>query len=109
MMKAFYVDDGRGRLPDRELVRLRRLWLHVVALAVADQDEAWIRGAVPYRNLILEAAGIEPGYWDHLMLPVADAIRAERKVAQYERRRPRPILLGSTDRTRLRRAGFGPR
>ena len=106
MTRAFQVDDGRGRLPDGELARLRRLWLHVTALAVADQDEAWMRGTVPYRNLVLEAAGIEPGYWDHLMLPVADAIAAERALAEREHRAPKAVLLGSTDRTRLRRSGM---
>ena len=78
MAQAFSIEDDGGRLPDSELRRLRRLWLHVAALAVADQDEAWISGTVPYRNLILEAAGIELDYWDRLMLPVAGAIRAER-------------------------------
>ena len=40
------------------------------------------------RNLILEAAGIEPGYWDRMMRPLADAIRAERGLAELERRTP---------------------
>ena len=109
MTRAFQVDDDRGRLPDGELARLRRLWLHVAALAVADQDEAWIRGRVPYRNLVLEAAGIEPGYWERLMLPVADAIAAERAVAEREHRAPKAVLLGSAGRSRLRRSGLGAR
>ena len=86
-------EDDRGRLPDGELARLRTLWLRVVAFAVADQDDAWMRGgAMSGRNLVLEAAGIEPGWWDRVMLPVADAIRAERARARSEHRGPRPIL-----------------
>jgi hypothetical protein len=86
-------DDDRGRLPDGELARLRTLWLRVVAFAVADRDDAWMRGGVMSgRNLVLEAAGIEPGYWDRVMLPVADAIRAERARARSEHCGPRPIL-----------------
>jgi hypothetical protein len=86
-------DDGRGRPPDGELARLRTLWLRVVASAVADRDDDWMRGGVMSgRDLVLEAAGIEPGYWDRVMLPVADAIRAERARATSERRGPRPIL-----------------
>ena len=107
MTKVFNAENDRGRLPDGEAARVRRLWLHVVARAVADQDEAWIGGTVPGRDLILEAAGIEPGYWDHLMLPVAEAIRAERGLAQREGRAPRPVLLGTPDRSRLRRSGMG--
>ena len=80
-------EDDRGRPPDGELARLRTLWLRVVAFAVADQDDAWMRGGVMSgRNLVLEAAGIEPGYWDRVMLPVADAIRAERARARSEHR-----------------------
>jgi hypothetical protein len=86
-------EDDRERLPDGELARLRTLWLRVVAFAVADQDDAWMRGgAMSGRNLVLEVAGIEPGYWDRVMLPVADAIRAERARARSEHRGPRPIL-----------------
>jgi hypothetical protein len=77
-------EDDRGRPPDGELARLRTLWLRVVAFAVADQDDAWMRGGVRSgRDLVLEAAGIEPGYWDRVMLPVADAIRAERARTRY--------------------------
>ena len=86
-------EDDRGRLPDGELARLRTLWLRVVASAVADQDDAWMRGGVMSgRDLVLEAAGIEPGWWDRVMLPVADAIRAGRARARSEHRGPRPIL-----------------
>ena len=46
-----------------------------------------------------EAAGIEPGYWDRVMLPVADAIRAERARARSEHREPRPILPGACRRS----------
>jgi hypothetical protein len=55
--------------------------------------------------LILEAAGIEPGYWDRMMRPLADAIRAERRLAEHERRPRRPILLGEIGRKRLRHSG----
>ena len=93
-------DDGRGRPPDGELARLRTLWLRVVASAVADRDDAWMRGGVMSgRDLVLEAAGIEPGYWDRIMLPVADAIRAERARARSEHRGPRPILPGACRRS----------
>jgi hypothetical protein len=109
MVNLLSIEDNRTRSPDGEMARLRKLWLHVTALAVADQDEPWIRGLVPGRDLILEAAGIEPGYWNRVMLPVADAIKAERERAQQERRKPKAILLGAPDRTRLRRAGMGPR
>ena len=40
------VEDGGGRAADGELRRLRRFWLHVVALAVADQDADWLSGTV---------------------------------------------------------------
>ena len=76
-------EDGR-RGGDSELRRLQRFWLHVVALAVVDQDEAWIRRIVAGRDLILEAAGIEPGYWDRTMRPLADAMRTERELAELE-------------------------
>jgi len=110
MVRLPNVEDDRDRLPDGELRRLRMFWLHVIALAVADQDEAWLRGTVPCRNLILEAAGLEPGYWDRIMLPVADAIRAERELAQVEDRTPRPILPpGAAERKVLRRWGLGVR
>jgi hypothetical protein len=67
----------------------------VIVFAVADRDDDWMRGGVTSgRDLVLEAAGIEPGYWDRVMLPVADAIRAERARARSERREPRPILPG---------------
>ncbi len=36
MTKVFNAENGRGRLPDGEPARWRRLWMHVVALAVAD-------------------------------------------------------------------------
>jgi hypothetical protein len=94
-------DDG-GRAADSELRRLQRFWLHVIALAVADQDADWIGGSVSGRNLILDAAGIEPGYWDRVMRPLADAIRAERKLAARERRLPRPISPDAIDRRCLR-------
>jgi hypothetical protein len=107
------VEDGGGRAADGELRRLRRFWLHVVALAVAvavaDQDADWLSGSVSGRNLILEAAGIEPGYWDRRMRPLADAIRAERELAEFERRQPRPILPDAIDRRCLRHSGFGTR
>ena len=102
------VEDG-GRAADGELRRLQRFWLHVVALAVADQDADWLGGSVSGRDLILEAAGIEPGYWDRRMRPLADAIRAERELAEFERRQPRPILLDAIDRRCLRHSGFGTR
>src|SRR3954451_16804768 len=38
----------------------------VVVQAGRDQDADWIGGSVAGRNLILEAAGIEPGYWDRV-------------------------------------------
>ena len=103
------VEDGGGRAADGELRRLRRFWLHVVALAVADQDADWLSGSVSGRNLILEAAGIEPGYWDRRMRPLADAIRAERELAEFERRQPGPILPDAIDRRCLRHSGFGTR
>ena len=103
------VEDDRGRAADSERRRLQRFWLHVVALAVHDQDADWIGGSVSGRNLILEAAGIEPGYWDRVMRPLAHAIRAERELAACERREPRPILPGAIERRRLRHAGFGTR
>jgi hypothetical protein len=103
------VEDGGGRAADGELRRLRRFWLHVVALAVADQDADWLSGSVSGRDLILEAAGIEPGYWDRRMRPLADAIRAERELAEFERRQPRPILPDAIDRRCLRHSGFGTR
>ena len=103
------AEDAVDRSVDGELRRLRRFWLHVVALAVADQDADWISGSISGRNLILEAAGIEPGYWDRVMRPLAHAIRAERELAACERREPRPILPGAIERRRLRHAGFGTR
>ena len=103
------VEDGGGRAADGELRRLRRFWLHVVALAIADQDADWLSGSVSGRNLILEAAGIEPGYWDRRMRPLADAIRAERVLAEFEGRQPRPILPDAIDRRCLRHSGFGTR
>src|SRR5205085_11175831 len=96
------VEDGGGRAADGELRRLRRFWLQVIALAVADQDADWISGSVSGRDLILEAAGIEPGYWDRMMRPLAAAIRTERELAKLERRPPRPILPGAIERRRLR-------
>jgi hypothetical protein len=101
------VEDERGRAADSERRRLRRFWLHVVALAVHDQDADWIGGSVSGRNLILEAAGIEPGYWDRVMRPLADAMLTERKLAKLERRQPRPILPDAIDRSCLRHSGFG--
>jgi hypothetical protein len=101
------VEDGGGRATDGELRRLQRFWLHVVALAVADQDADWLSGSVSGRDLILEAAGIEPGYWDRMMRPLANAIRAEQKQARFEHRPPKPILPGAIDRRCLRHAGFG--
>ena len=103
------VEDGGGRAADGELRRLQRFWLHVVALAVADQDADWLGGSVSGRNLILEAAGIEPGYWDRRMRPLADAIRAERELARLEHRLPRPILPDAIDPRCLRHSGFGTR
>jgi len=103
------VEDDGGRAADGELRRLRRFWLHVVALAVADQDADWLGGSVSGRNLILEAAGIEPGYWDRRMRPLADAIRAERELARLEHRLPRPILPDAIDPRCLRHSGFGTR
>ena len=101
------VEDNGGRATDGELRRLQRFWLRVIALAVADQDAEWISGAISGRNLILEAAGIEPGYWDRMMRPLADAIRAERELAAAERRQPRPILSDAIERRCLRHSGFG--
>jgi hypothetical protein len=96
MTGRLYGGDDRGRPPDGELARLRTLWLRVVASAVADQDDDWMRGGVMSgRDLVLEAAGIEPGWWDRVMLPVADAIRAERARARSEHREPRPIVPGA--------------
>ena len=43
------------------------------------------------------------------MLPVADAIAAERAVAEREHRAPEPVLLGRFERTRFRRSGLGAR
>ena len=103
------VEDDGGRAADGELRRLQRFWLRVVALAVADQDAEWISGSVSGRNPILEAAGIEPGYWDRKMRPLADAIRAERELARLEHRLPRPILPDAIDRRCLRHSGFGTR
>src|SRR3954471_7286055 len=103
------VEDGGGRAADGELRRLQRFWLHVVALAVADQDADWLSGSVSGRNPILEAAGIEPGYWDRRMRPLADAIRAERRLAEDERRPRSPILLGEIGRKRLRHSGLEAR
>jgi len=103
------VEDDSGRAADGELRRLQRFWLHVVALAVHDQDADWIGGSVSGRNLILEAAGIEPGYWDHVMRPLANAIRAERELARLEHRLPRPILPDVTDRSCSRHSDFGTR
>ena len=100
------VEDDRGRAADSKRRRLQRFWLHVVALAVHDQDADWIGGSVSGRNLILEAAGIEPGYWDRMMRPLADAIRAERRLAEHERRPRRPILQGEIGRKRLRHSGL---
>ena len=101
------VEDDGGRAADGELRRLQRFWLRVVALAVADQDGEWISGSVSGRNPILEAAGIEPGYWDRKMRPLADAIRAERELARLEHRLPRPILPDAIDPRCLRHSGFG--
>ena len=101
------VEDDRGRAADSERRRLQRFWLHVVALAVHDQDADWIGGSVSGRNLILEAAGIEPDYWDRVMRPLADAIRAERALAKLEHRLPRPISPDAIDRRCLRHSGFG--
>src|SRR3954454_12464156 len=95
------VEDGRGRAADGELRRLQRFWLRVAALAIADQDADWISGSVSGRNLILEAAGVERGYWDRVMRPLVDAIRAEKKLAKYERREPRPMTPGMIERRRL--------
>jgi hypothetical protein len=101
------IEDDRGRAADSELRLLQRFWLRVIALAVTDQDADWISGSVSGRNLILEAAGIEPGYWDRKMRPVADAIRTERELAKLERRPPRTILSDAIERRRLRHSGFG--
>jgi hypothetical protein len=103
------VEHNGSRAADHELRRLQTFWLNVIALAIADQDEKWIRGVVSGRDLILEAAGIEPGYWDRIMLPLADAIRTERKLAELERRPPRQILPGAIERRRLRHSSFGSR
>ena len=100
------VEEDGGRAADSELRRLQRFWLHVIALAVADQDAAWISGSVSGRDLILDAAGIEPGYWDRTMRPLADAMRTERELAKLEHRPPRPILPGAIDRRRVRRSGL---
>jgi hypothetical protein len=110
MTRPLIGEDDRGRLPDGELARLRALWLRVVAFAVADQDDDWMRGgAMSGRNLVLEAAGIEPGYWDRMMRPLADAIRAERRLAEHERRPRRPMPLGKIGRKRLRHSGLRAR
>ena len=101
------VEDDRSRAADSERRRLQRFWLHVVALAVHDQDADWIGGSVSGRNLILEAAGIEPGYWDRVMRPLADAMLTERELAKLERRQLRPILTDAIDRSRSRHSGFG--
>ena len=103
------VEDDGHRGGDGELSRLRAFWLHVIALAVADQDADWISRAVSGRDLILEAAGIEPGYWDRLMLPLADAIRTEHKLSLHEQREPRSFLPGVIERKRLRHSGLGAR
>src|SRR3954452_9680190 len=100
------VEDYGQRGGESELSRLRVFWSHVVALAIVDQDEAWIRGIVAGRNLILEAAGIEPGFWDRTMRPLADAMRTERELAKLEHRPPGPILPGAIDRRRVRRSGL---
>src|SRR5256885_10773522 len=92
------VEDGGGRAADGELRRLRRFWLHVVALAVADQDADWLGGAGSGRDLILQAAGIGPGYWGRRVRPLADAIRAESELAGFERREPPPDFLAAVDR-----------
>jgi hypothetical protein len=44
-----------------------------------------------------------------MMRPLADAIRAERELAEFERRQPRPILPDAIDRRCLRHSGFGTR
>jgi hypothetical protein len=103
------VEHNGSRAADHELRRLQTFWLNVIALAIADQDAEWISGSVSGRNLILEAAGIEPEYWDRVMLPLAAAIRVERKLAEYERRPPRHILPGAIERRRLRHSSFGSR
>src|SRR4051812_42523181 len=46
------VEDDSGRAADGELRRLQRFWLHVVALAVHDQDADWIGGGGGGRPLI---------------------------------------------------------
>ena len=74
--------------PDGKLVAYAGRW-------VGSDD--WMRdGVMSGRNLVLEAAGIEPGYWDRVMLPLANAIRAERARARFEHRDPRPILPART-------------
>jgi hypothetical protein len=44
-----------------------------------------------------------------MMRPLADAIRAERRLAEHERRPRRPILLGKIGRKRLRHSGLEAR
>ena len=107
MARSYQIEDEGGRPVDSELRRLQRFWLHVIALAVYDQDADWIGGSVVGRNLVLEAAGIAPGYWDRMMRPLADAIREEQKQAKFEHRSPRTILADAINRRRLRHAGFG--
>jgi hypothetical protein len=109
MSRPLAVEDDGRRLPDGELRRLRTFWLHVVALALVDQDDEWISGSVSGRNLILDAAGINPSFWDRVMLPVVRAIRTERALAKRERRPPRTILPSSISRRVLRRSGFDTR
>ena len=100
MTELFNGEDDRERLPNGELARLRTPMVRDVVFAGADRDDGWIRGGVMSgRNLVLEAAGIEPGYWDRVMLPVADAIRAERARARSEHRDPRPVLPGACRRS----------